>query len=113
MLVSVVCPCRNEIGNIHSFLRELARQEATEFELEVIVADGESSDGSTEVLAAWCAAAPGRRVVPNPGGIVSTGLNAAIRVARGELIVRMDVHTQYAEDYVAQCVKTLNETGAT
>jgi glycosyltransferase involved in cell wall biosynthesis len=52
------------------------------------------------------------RVIDNPGRIVSTGLNAAIRAARGDIIVRMDAHTQYAPDYLARCVQTLEETGA-
>jgi glycosyltransferase involved in cell wall biosynthesis len=113
MIVSVVCPCRNEIGNIDTFLCGLAHQQADDFELEVIVADGESTDGTSEALAAWRARGPGRVVISNPSRIVSTGLNAAIRIARGEVIIRMDVHTQYAEDYVAQCVRALKQTGAT
>jgi GT2 family glycosyltransferase len=43
---------------------------------------------------------------------VSTGLNAAIRAARGDTIVRMDAHTVYASDYVSQCLAVMSETGA-
>src|SRR5262249_41370233 len=50
--------------------------------------------------------------IDNPERIVSTGLNAAIRAAHGDIIVRMDVHTEYASDYVRQCVEVLEETGA-
>lgn len=55
---------------------------------------------------------PTLRVIDNPGRIVSTGLNAAIRGTRGDIIVRMDAHTQYAPDYLARCVQVLEETGA-
>jgi cellulose synthase/poly-beta-1,6-N-acetylglucosamine synthase-like glycosyltransferase len=48
----------------------------------------------------------------NPGRIVSTGLNAALRAARGEVVIRMDAHTDYAPDYVRQCLAVLRETGA-
>jgi succinoglycan biosynthesis protein ExoA len=51
-------------------------------------------------------------VIDNPGRIVSTGLNSAIKAARGEIVVRMDAHTEYAPDYVQQCVAVLQETGA-
>ena len=112
MIVSIVCPCRNEVGHIDTFLRALAHQQATEFDVEILVADGESDDGTAEALAAWRAMETRMEVVPNPGRIVSTGLNAAIRAARGEIIVRMDVHTEYAEDYVAQCVTVLKQSGA-
>jgi len=52
------------------------------------------------------------RVIDNPGRIVSTGLNAAVRMASGDVIVRMDAHTEYAPDYVRQCVDVLRKTGA-
>ncbi len=52
------------------------------------------------------------RVIDNPQGIVATGLNRAIRAARGEIIIRMDAHTEYAPDYLKRCVETLAKTGA-
>ena len=52
------------------------------------------------------------RVIDNPGRIVSTGLNAAIRAARGMVIVRLDAHSEYAPDYVRRCVEILEQTGA-
>src|SRR5690606_13880859 len=52
------------------------------------------------------------RVIDNPRRITPTGLNAAIRAARGDIIIRMDVHTQYAPDYLRRCVEVLEETGA-
>lgn len=55
---------------------------------------------------------PTLRVIDNPGRIVSKGLNAAILASRGDIIVRMDAHTQYAPDYLARCVQALEETGA-
>ena len=52
------------------------------------------------------------RCIDNPGRIVSTGLNRALDAARGEVLVRMDVHTEYAADYVAQCLAALERSGA-
>ena len=112
MLVSIICPCRNEIGYIDAFLHNVMQQKVVEFDLEILVANGESDDGTAEVLATWRAREPRISIIPNPGRIVSTGLNAAIRVAQGEIIVRMDVHTEYADDYVAQCVRTLKQSRA-
>src|SRR5262249_41018531 len=40
------------------------------------------------------------------------GLNQAILAAQGEIIVRIDAHTEYAGDYITQCVQVLEETGA-
>jgi GT2 family glycosyltransferase len=79
---------------------------------EVVVADGMSTDGTREYLQHLARQHPQIRVLDNPGRIVSTGLNAAIRAARGEIIVRMDAHTTYAPDYMRQCLAVMNETGA-
>ena len=78
----------------------------------MIVADGGSDDGTLDALARLIAADTRLRVVANPEQIVSTGLNRALAEARGEVIVRMDVHTTYAPDYVAECIAALVRTGA-
>jgi glycosyltransferase involved in cell wall biosynthesis len=100
------------VGNIDTFLHAVARQKTREFDLEILVADGESDDGTADVLTAWRARGPRISIIPNSGRIVSTGLNAAIRLAQGEIVVRMDVHTEYADDYVAQCVEALKQSRA-
>ena len=53
-----------------------------------------------------------RQVNQNPGRIVSCGLNRCIAQAKGEFIVRLDVHTVYARDYIAQCLAAWQRTGA-
>lgn len=111
-LVSIVLPCRNEAGQIESCLTSILGQEPPKGGMEIIAADGMSTDGTREYLDRMAERYPQLRVLSNPGRIVSTGLNAAIRAARGEIIVRMDAHTTYAPDYVRQCISTLNETGA-
>jgi len=110
--VSVILPCRNEMGYIEETLESILQQEAPEGGFEVIVADGVSTDGTREYLEQLCARNPRVRLLNNPGRIVSTGLNEALLAARGEVIVRMDAHTRYAPDYIKQCLAVLRETGA-
>ena len=110
--VSVVVPCYNELGHIEACLHSILAQEPPHGGFEVIVADGMSSDGTRDILMELACEEPRLRVIDNPGRIVSTGLNAAIRAARGKVIIRMDVHTEYATDYVRQCLAVLQETGA-
>jgi succinoglycan biosynthesis protein ExoA len=111
-LVSIVLPCRNEAGYIEASLESILRQQLPEGGFEVIVADGMSGDGTREFLSQMAGQYPQLRVLDNPGRIVSTGLNAAIRAARGEFILRMDAHTLYAPDYARQCLAVMRETGA-
>ncbi len=110
--VSIVLPCRNEAGHIEACLQSILAQEPPEGGLEIIAADGMSTDGTRRYLEEAARRHPQLRVLNNPGRIVSTGLNAAIRSARGEIIVRMDAHTTYAPDYVKQCLAVMAETGA-
>lgn len=110
--VSIVIPCRNEAGHIATCVRSVFAQNYDRNSLEVIVADGMSNDGTREILARLREQYPHLQVVDNPGLIVSTGLNAAIRMARGAIIVRMDAHTEYASDYIQQCISELERRGA-
>ncbi len=111
--VSVIVPCRNEVGHLDTFLTSaLAQQLPQGMALEVLVADGASHDGTRALLDAWAARDPRVRVIDNPQRITSAALNRAIAAAQGQVIVRMDVHTTYAPDYIAQCLAALQRSGA-
>jgi glycosyltransferase involved in cell wall biosynthesis len=110
--ISIVVACRNEVGAIRPFLASLLAQDMRGMTWEAIIADGMSGDGTRQVLDGFCSRHPHVSVITNPGMIVSTGLNAAIRVARGEFILRMDAHTRYAPDYCRRCVEALVRSGA-
>ena len=112
MRVSVVVACRNEMADIRAFVDSLLAQDTGGLQWEAILADGMSDDGTRQFLEDYCAGHPRVRVISNPGRIVSTGLNAAIRAARGQIVLRMDMHSVYAPDYIRQCVATLEERGA-
>ena len=111
--VTIIVPCRNELRYVESFCRNaLAQALPPDWVLDLIVADGMSDDGTRDLLTALSSADDRVRWIDNPERIVSTGLNRALAQARGEVIVRMDVHTVYADDYVARCLEVLAETGA-
>ena len=111
--VSVIVPCRNERRYIEGFCAGVLRQMLPAgWTLQLVIADGQSDDGTRELLAAMSAADGRIQWLDNPGRIVSTGLNRALACATGEVIVRMDVHTEYEPDYIAQCLAALESTGA-
>lgn len=110
--VSIIIPCRNEATHIETCVRSVFAQNYDRDLLEVIVADGMSDDGTRKILARLQEQNSRLQVVDNPGRIVSTGLNAAIRMAQGVIIVRMDAHTEYASDYVRECVSELEQRDA-
>jgi succinoglycan biosynthesis protein ExoA len=110
--VSVIMPVFNEERHIEATLRTILSQDYPADRFEVIVADGMSSDRTREMVRAFETRDARVRLVDNPGRIVSTGLNRALQEARGEVIVRMDGHSEYPEDYVRRVVELLHETGA-
>ena len=111
--VSIIVPCRNERDAIEAFCADALGQSLPRgWQLQLIVADGGSDDGTLERLQAMALTEPRLTLVDNPQRIVSAGLNRALAVAAGAVIVRMDVHTRYAADYVAQCLHALERSGA-
>ncbi len=113
LLISVIAPCRNERDTLDAFCDSLAAQRLPPgHALEVLVADGRSDDGTRGLLQRRCAADPRFVFIDNPQRIVSTGLNRALAQARGALVVRMDLHTVYADDYLVQCARALADSGA-
>ncbi len=111
--VSIIVPCRNERVHIAAFAASALAQTLPEgWTLEIVIADGMSDDGTREALAEMAAQDPRVSFVDNFEQIVSSGLNRALAASTGEVVVRMDVHSEYASDYVAECLATLEATGA-
>jgi len=106
--VSIVLPTHTERRYIVDCLDSLVAQDY-ENVVEIVVADGGSDDGTRDLVRRR----GGRvRLLEHDGVTAAAGLNAAIRSASGEVIVRADAHTLYRADYVSRCVDVLVETGA-
>jgi succinoglycan biosynthesis protein ExoA len=105
--VSVLMPVRNEGSFIARSVGAVLAQDYPAFRMEVLVADGMSTDDTRAVVGALARNDARLRLVDNPEGIVATGLNRAMREARGEVIVRVDGHCEIAPDYVRRCVAHL------
>ncbi len=110
--VTIAIPCLNEIRFIDQCVEDALAQDYPPDRIEVIVADGGSTDGTRARLDELCAKHATLSWVPNPERLQAAGLNAIIRAARGDVIVRMDAHCEYAGNYVSQCIEVLRQTGA-
>ena len=111
-LVSVVVPCLNEERHIESCLSGIVGQTYPGDRIEIFVADGGSTDGTLGTLSRLAAEIPNLQLMNNPERIQAAGLNRMIRASHGEVIVRMDVHCDYAPNYIESCVEVLTATGA-
>jgi len=110
--VSIVMPCRNEAAYIGPCLDSVLATDYPLDRLEVLVADGRSDDGTREIVERCAAQHPCVRLLDNAARITPAALNTAIRVATGDVIIRMDAHGVYPRDYVPRLVSALEETGA-
>ncbi len=109
--VSVVIPCYNEEQTIHLLLEALLAQTFPLHAMEVIIADGLSTDRTRQQIANFAQAHPEMciRVVDNPARAIPAGVNRAIQSARGEIIMRLDAHSAPHPEYVRRCVDGLQQ----
>jgi len=109
--VSIVVPCYNEQSTIRLLLEALYEQTFPRADMEVILADGMSTDGTREVIAAFQKDFPDLevRVVDNALRNIPSGVNRAIEASRGEIILRLDAHSKPYPDYVVNSVKAHEE----
>lgn len=108
-LVSIIVPCYNEQATIRLLLEALYVQSHPRPEMEVIIADGLSTDFTREEIASFQQEHPDLRVrvVDNPKRTIPSGLNRAVESAQGEILLRLDAHSMPYPDYVARCVSAL------
>jgi glycosyltransferase involved in cell wall biosynthesis len=106
---SVIVPCLNEEGTIGLLLEAIHNQTFPLHELEVIIADGLSTDQTRARISDFKEKHPDMliKVVDNPARIIPCGLNNAIDVAQGEYIVRLDAHSIPAPDYIERSLENL------
>ena len=107
--ISVVMIVRNEGSFIARSLEQVLAQDYPRDHMEIIVADGMSTDSTRQILTEYHEKYPFIQMVDNPGRIVASGLNVAIEHAKGELIMRIDGHGEVATDFVTQNVRLMDE----
>ena len=109
--VSVVMPVRNEERHLAESVRHVLGQDYPG-PMELILAVGPSADRTEQIARDLAREEPRITVVTNPSGRIATALNLAVRIARHQVIARIDGHALFPPDYVKTAVAILAETGA-
>lgn len=112
IIVSVVIPVYNEEKYIAKCIDSIVKQNYSKSNIEVIFVDGNSTDRTVYIINTYIEKYPHIRVLENPNRTVQYALNIGIMNARGEYIVRLDAHAEYASDYVSKSIEFLKKTGA-
>lgn len=110
--VSVIIPCRNEEKYIGKCLDSIITQNYPLELMEILVVDGMSNDRTRTIVESYQKRYNYIRLLDNEQKIVPSGLNKGIQNAKGEIIIIMGAHTEYAFDYVSQCINVLSKSGA-
>lgn len=112
MTLSVICPIYNEERYIGACIESIIAQDFPKEDLEVIFADGMSSDRTREIVTEYADRFPWIRLIDNPQRIVPPALNKAIKASHGDIIMRLDAHASYPVNYFSALVEALKATGA-
>ncbi len=107
--VSVVIPCYNEQATIGLLLEAIYNQTYPKSEIEVVIADGLSTDDTRSVIKDYQTRHPDLkiRVIDNLRRTIPSGVNRAIEAANGIYIVRMDGHSIPNGNYIQKCIQGL------
>ena len=107
--VSIIIPCYNEQDTIRKLLEAVYAQTFPRADLEMVIADGMSTDGTRAEIAAFADFHPDLHIAmaDNPVQSIPSALNCALKEAQGEIIVRLDAHSVPYPDYIERCVTDL------
>jgi succinoglycan biosynthesis protein ExoA len=111
--VTLILPVRNESAFIQHALAAILKQDYPAEYMEILLADGMSTDNTRSLINDFSALHPqlNIQILDNPGRIVPTGMNIALRQSKGSIIIRADGHCIIAQDYVSKCVEHIQRDG--
>lgn len=92
--VSFLLPVYNEREHLGEALESIAAQDYPPGQIEVLLAEGGSTDGTQAIVEEFGRRHPeiALRVIPNPGRNTSVGRNLGLEAASGELVMNFSGH---------------------
>ena len=119
LFISVIIPVRNESRFIEQTLTELVDQDYAPDRFEILVVDGQSTDGTPDLVARFAAGRPNVRLFDNPRRLSSAARNIAIRhaghrvPAADHVVLLIDGHCGLADRrYLQKLAAAFERSGA-
>lgn len=106
-MISIICPIYNEEKYIAKCIDSILQQDYPRREMEVLFVDGMSDDQTREIVKTYSLQYSFIRLLDNPDRIVPYAMNKGILEARGDIIIRLDAHALYPNNYFSVLVKQL------
>jgi len=111
-LVSVILPVYNEAAHIEEVVLSILNQSHPNFDLEIVVIDGKSTDGTLDKLQRIADSNPAVRLLVNERRKTPFAFNMGLTYARGEYACIFGAHTAYDPDYIYTCLQELKARDA-
>lgn len=109
--ISVIMPVLNEEAHLADAVQSVLAQNYPG-DVELLLALGPSVDDTTKIAKAIAKKDARVKLIDNPQGLTTIGLNEAIRQSQHEIIIRIDAHSEPAENYFKRGVEILQEQKA-
>lgn len=111
--LSVMVPVRNEAAHIRRTLDGLTQQRGASDDVEILVVDGCSDDGTPAIVEEYQRTHDNIFLFHNPKRLSSAARNIAIEQSRGDFIVLVDGHCEiHNHDYLANILDAFDHSGA-
>lgn len=112
MTVSIICPAYNEEKYIERTLDSFLMQQYHSFDLEILICDGMSTDGTRAIVKQYAAKHPNIKLVDNVKRKTPFAFNIGLKEAGGEYIAILGAHSEYDSNYLQVCYDELIRTNA-
>jgi glycosyltransferase involved in cell wall biosynthesis len=109
--VTVMMPVRNEQAHLVAAVESVLSQNYPGG-LEIVLAVGPSRDQTDRVASELATKHSNIKLIENPKGLTTSGLNLVIAASTSDVIIRVDAHSELVDGYIARGVEILAETGA-
>lgn len=111
-MLSVICPIYNEEKYIAKCIDSVLKQDYPKEDLEVFFVDGLSTDNTVQIVENYCNKYQYLKLLQNPHRVVPYAMNIGIQASKGDVIIRLDGHCEYPDNYFSYLVYNLKKYDA-
>lgn len=109
--ITVIMPVLNEEAHLADSVQSILSQSYAN-DIELILALGPSHDETNKIAKSLSKKDKRITLLDNPRGLTTVGLNAAIKIAKHDYIVRIDAHSEPEQNYFQDGIRILLEQDA-